>query len=409
MSGSKKGMDTAKVKDIADRLAQAHRDLVDAASAADSAVVGLKGQWRGGDARAFYAKWPARKEGVDLCATGVSSLEKALRADISEQDTASEAAGATDSDGDGTPDNRDDDGDNDGTPDDQDPDDDNDGTPDDEDETPIKGSAKTPIRERGGDPDDRHYTDESPRHRDGSGGERSDKSYRNHEGEDWQRGSTHERNWGDKPGDHLPGEHAGKPGVDVEGKVNVVEGKYDHTFGPQGTIGDRDGNYIGYDVGRVEAEGSAGLTMTSDSVKVGASGSVSAMAASVSAAYKNSYGTSAEGKAYVGAEANGDVGVGLGKDGIEAGAHAEAFAGGKAEGSVSQAVGPVDVGVGGEVSYGIGAHADVDAGFTKDHIGLNVDIGATLGLGAGVKFDVGFDPPDIDLPDVDLNPTHWHL
>lgn len=418
----KKGMETAKVADIADRLAQAQRELAEAATMADRVVANLRSSWKGEDAQAFYTAWPARRDKVTEAAKGVGAMEKLLRRDIGEQDLASAVSGGGegggngsgdgtgDSDGDGTPDNRDDDDDNDGTPDNRDGDDDNDGTPDskDKEEDPAyKGKVETPLRERGGNDDTREYTDRGdPDGRDGRGGDDRDdhdRTYRNKDGGDWERGRDYQRTWGNEPDDlTMPGDEE-KPGSPkAEANVNLVQGKYEKTFGPQGTLGDRDGNYIGYDVGRVEAQGQAGVTFNEDGVKAGASASAAVMAASVSAQYKNSYGTSASGKAYVGAEANADVGVGIGKDGVNAGVNAEAFAGGKAEANVSQAVGPVDLGVGAEVSYGIGAHANIDAGITKDHVGVSVDIGATLGLGAGVKFDIGFDPPDVDL-----NPTHW--
>lgn len=106
-------------------------------------------------------------------------------------------------------------------------------------------------------------------------------------------------------------------------------------------------------------------------------------------------GTSAQGQAYLGAEALATGGAFLGPGGAEVAAGLEAFAGGKVEGGVSQDLGVADVGVSGELSYGIGAHADASAEFSVDKVGVSFDVGLTLGVGGGVEFDVSISPKEL--------------
>lgn len=165
-----------------------------------------------------------------------------------------------------------------------------------------------------------------------------------------------------------------------------------------------------------ETTGEAGVSLE-DGAYVQANAEAGAYLARGEANWQNQYGTSAEGEAYVGAEASAEGLASLGPGGARIDAGLEAFAGGSAELGVAQEIGDYgSVGAGAEVSYGIGAHADVDAEISADRVGFSLDVGATLGVGAGVNFDVSVSPSDIisDLSDAggavadsQLNPMNW--
>jgi uncharacterized protein YukE len=403
MSGSTwRGMHPERVHDIIGRLGQAREKLVDAASTSDTAVNRLKGQWHGADAVAFFGSWPKLHQHLQDAAGDVDQLRKALEAEYAEQQRVSGAFGDSDGDGvpnrrdgdddnDGVPDGRDDDADNDGTPDSSDGDDDNDGTPDSEDDD---NGPRVKVKHDFDGQDEREETDTSPQHRDDSDSTRQDTSYRNKDGDPWERGWKQDRTWGTPPsdGEHEAGAHKGESRTDLnlrlaKGETELWDKEYaGHTFG------DEDGNHLRVEALSTEGTASGDAHIGRDGLGVAGTATAGAYLLSAKGQYSNSLGTSAKGEAYIGAQANANAGVSLGLDGVKASAGGEAFIGGKAEGSVSQTVGPVDVGVGGEISYGIGAHAEGDVEVSADHVGVSVDIGATLGIGGGVNLDVDFDP-----------------
>ncbi|MBO1336037.1 putative T7SS-secreted protein [Streptomyces sp. VRA16 Mangrove soil] len=136
-------------------------------------------------------------------------------------------------------------------------------------------------------------------------------------------------------------------------------------------------------------DGSANLGVVNGQFQAGASGT--AYLAQASAKGSAEYGivaAQAEGKAFVGADANANVSVG--KDGVHAGA--EAFAGAKATGTVSGDVGGVGAGVTGEAWAGVGASAHADLGMKDGKFTIGGDVGVGLGLGGKVSFDVTVDP-----------------
>jgi len=359
--GAKKGMDADKVRSIADQLSQAQRTLADAANSADTAVRVLRPVWTGGDAKTFFNAWPGLRDSLEAGALHVESLHRRLLEELGDQEqTSGVGGGGGDRDGDGIPDRRDRDSDNDGTPDTKDTDDDNDGTPDarDHDNPGLKLEW------------------EHEQHGDGE-----------HRGEPkplW------EKEWVDNHPQHKADPRIP---VDVSMQLGSVDQQlwdasvYDTTFG------DEDGTHLTMEA--LSTEGKAEGTWSIDGDGLTTAGTVTAggYLAKASGAWSNSYGTTASGSAYVGAEGNAKGSLSLGLDGMKASAGGDVFVGGKAQASINQDFGPVDAGVGGEISYGIGAHAEADAELSADRVGVSVDIGATLGIGGGVELDIGFDPP----------------
>jgi uncharacterized protein YukE len=390
-------MQPERVQDIIDRLGRAQTKLADAASRSQTAVNVLSGMWEGEDAKAFLATWPKIRDDIEGGATHVGAMQKKLVEELADQRLTSSAG---DSDGDGTPDSQDDDHDNDGVPDTDDSDDDNDGTPDDEDEAPTlpdgPSGIEDPDEDDDGVPDDEDSDDdgdnipdddEDPLDDDGDGTPDTQDSDDDNDGipdEDDPEHRSDDGIW-EESGFDDPEVTVGT--TFLEGEKELWDGAvYDKTFG------DADGNHVTFEALSSDGSIDGQLGLTNEGLVAAGSLSAGAYLAKVDAKYANSYGTTATTQAYVGAEANGDAGVSLGKDGFKGGAGGEVFVGGKAEGSVNQEIGPVDVGVGGEISYGLGAHADVDAEVSADHVGVDFDIGATLGVGGGIKVDVGFDP-----------------
>ncbi|MQY39238.1 hypothetical protein SRB17_72600 [Streptomyces sp. RB17] len=138
--------------------------------------------------------------------------------------------------------------------------------------------------------------------------------------------------------------------------------------------------------------GTAGASYTNGRVQAGVSGSAYLAQATASGSVK--YGLAqaqANGKAYVGVD--GSANVGVGKDGLHAGA--EAFAGAKATGTVSGDVAGVGAGVTGEAWAGVGASADVDAGMKDGKFTIGGNLGVGLGIGGKVSFDVTVDPSKV--------------
>ncbi|MEU6818883.1 putative T7SS-secreted protein [Streptomyces sp. NPDC046860] len=136
-------------------------------------------------------------------------------------------------------------------------------------------------------------------------------------------------------------------------------------------------------------DGNAGASFTNGQLQAGVSGS--AYLAQASAKGSAEYGVVAaqgEAKAYAGADASATVGVG--KDGLHAGA--EAFAGAKATGSASADVAGVGAGVSGEAWAGVGAAANVDAGMKDGKFTLGGELGVGVGIGGKASFDVTIDP-----------------
>ena len=402
MSGSTwRGMHPERVHDIIGRLGQAQQKLTDAATSSDTAVGRLRGQWEGADASSFFGSWPKIHQKVTDAAGHVDALRKTLESEYEEQRRVSGAF--DDADGDGTPNAQDDDGDNDGTPDTEDPDDDNDGTPDEEDDPPGPPKGPDGVDDPSEDDEDGDGTpDTEDPDDDGDGVADSDEDPLDDDGDgipdtedtdDDNDGSPDEDDPEHRSDDGI-WEESGFDDLEVNVGATLLDGEkelwdaeaYGHTWG------DEDGTHLTVEALSTEGSIDGQLGVTQDGLVAVGALSTGAYLAKVEGKYVNSYGTTAEGKAYVGAEANADAGVSLGTDGVKAGAGGEVFVGGKAEGSVNQSVGPVDVGVGGEISYGLGAHVDADAEISADHVGVDFDIGATLGIGGGIKVDVGFDP-----------------
>jgi uncharacterized protein YukE len=87
--GDKKGMDDARVKDIAGRLQKAKADLASAKSDADAAAQRLHSAWHGPDATRFQGQWKKESNNIDQCVLDVTAMVKSLNADIAEQRAAS--------------------------------------------------------------------------------------------------------------------------------------------------------------------------------------------------------------------------------------------------------------------------------------------------------------------------------
>ncbi|MFJ8824358.1 putative T7SS-secreted protein [Streptomyces sp. NPDC102467] len=180
-----------------------------------------------------------------------------------------------------------------------------------------------------------------------------------------------------------------KPGVNV--KLAEWQGSADAWS--LGTSGDGK-------VGVFDVKGNAGISTLGVSAGAGAgfvdgqlqaNASGSAYLAQASATGSAEYGIvagQAEGKAFVGADVSTNLGVG--KDGLHAGA--EAFAGAKATGSVSADVGGVGAGASGEAWAGVGASASADLGMKDGKFTIGGDLGVGLGVGGKVSVDITVDP-----------------
>jgi hypothetical protein len=208
-------------------------------------------------------------------------------------------------------------------------------------------------------------------------------------------GKDENGNWFVKDGPAQPGEEDGTaPGRKTNLTVKLAEWQGGASAWSDGTKGERsflgDGKMKGELGGSVlGVDGNAGASVTNGRLQAGLSGS--AYLAQVSGKGSAEYGMAAgqvEGKAYAGAEASATVGVG--KDGVHAGA--EAFAGAKATASASADVGGVGAGVSGEAWAGLGAAANADLGMKDGKFTIGGEVGAGLGVGGKVSFDVTVDP-----------------
>lgn len=112
--------------------------------------------------------------------------------------------------------------------------------------------------------------------------------------------------------------------------------------------------------------------------------------------WANEHGTSANVEGFVGGEAEAGASAQIGPGGAAIEAGGEAFVGGKVEAGVSQDIGEYgNVGVNGSLSYGIGAEANVDAEFSWDRIGFGGEVGLTLGVGGSIDVDLSISPKKI--------------
>lgn len=229
------------------------------------------------------------------------------------------------------------------------------------------------------------WTIENP---DGSTTTSDTKTYVDNEGakREWRYTTTDDRHPdGTSPLQHEPGwrDH-------VDPSVTLYQQGGEHSANAL-EYGDEDGPaYVAFGSAREEHETS--LKLDKNGLAVAATGTAGVYAAYASSTTSGKFGAATYGQhttAYVGAEASGNVGGSIGKDGVKVSAGGEAFAGGKirSDGSVS-AHGVTATG-GGELSYGIGAHADIDGSFSTHSVGVHFDVGATLGVGGG--FDVGLE------------------
>ncbi|NNM48071.1 WXG100 family type VII secretion target [Knoellia koreensis] len=88
-TGEKKGMDTAKVKDINSQLTKEKTNLQAAKTEADAAAKKLQSNWKGPDADRFQNQWAKKSAKIDACINDLNAMTKQLDADITEQDTGS--------------------------------------------------------------------------------------------------------------------------------------------------------------------------------------------------------------------------------------------------------------------------------------------------------------------------------
>ncbi|WP_405619825.1 putative T7SS-secreted protein [Streptomyces sp. NBC_00076] len=212
--------------------------------------------------------------------------------------------------------------------------------------------------------------------------------------QDKQWGKDENGNWfiKDKPAGADEGDPAA-PGNKTNTTVKLAEWSGGASAWSDGVS--REGKVGGADlkgsagVSALGVDGSVAASVANGRLQAGASGT--AYLAQAKANGSAEYGVAAvqgEAKAFAGAEASANLGVG--KDGLHAGA--EAFAGAKATGSVSGDVAGVGAGVSGEAWAGVGASATADLGMTDGKFTIGGDLGVGLGVGGKVSFDVTVDP-----------------
>lgn len=209
-------------------------------------------------------------------------------------------------------------------------------------------------------------------------------------------GKDEDGNWfiRDKPEPAGDEEDGTTPGKKTNLTVKLAEWQGGANVWSDGTKGETsfagDGKLTGsLGVSALGVDGSAGASITNGRLQAGVSGSAYLAQASANGSVEYGYAAAqAEGKAYAGAEASANLGVG--KDGLHAGA--EAFAGAKATGSVSGDVAGVGAGVGGEAWAGAGASASADLGMKDGKFTIGGEVGVGLGIGGKVSFDVTVDP-----------------
>lgn len=179
-----------------------------------------------------------------------------------------------------------------------------------------------------------------------------------------------------------------------DGRANVLDGHYGE---------------VNVDVLRVDREYSAGVGIGNGNVQAQAGGRVVATLVGVHAETKNlTLGDpnginnamgQLEARAYIGADAEGNISAHAGKDGIGGQAEAGAFAGGKAEvqGAGTVTICGVAVNLTGvaEASYGIGAKAsgafDINWSTMTVRVGLKGSLTVGGGLGAGGTVEISLD------------------
>ncbi|MFH1812122.1 MAG: LysM domain-containing protein [Pseudomonadota bacterium] len=146
---------------------------------------------------------------------------------------------------------------------------------------------------------------------------------------------------------------------------------------------------------------SVGVDLKKGTVKADVSGRVEAQLIGAEGSIKADTAlgtTTVKGKAFVGAEATGNVTVNFDprKGDVKLGAGVDAFAGAKASAEVNQSVkigghNIGSVGAKGEVYAGIGVKAKADVGFEGGKLKGSIELGAALGVGAGIKINVDVD------------------
>lgn len=150
------------------------------------------------------------------------------------------------------------------------------------------------------------------------------------------------------------------------------------------------GKLISYDI-----SGNREATVGRHGVKIGASGEAGMYVARKHVSAKLG-GVQVAGKAYVGAQVQGEAATVLQAKQAYIDVGSELFAGAKAEGRISYARQilsglSLEGTASGYVSYGIGANLGVKFGYYGGKIRLGGSIGATLGIGTGAKFDITTD------------------
>jgi hypothetical protein len=148
----------------------------------------------------------------------------------------------------------------------------------------------------------------------------------------------------------------------------------------------------------VEGSAEAHAGLDADGLAAGAGVGGAAVIAAVAAAGSigaGPFGAAASGRAMVGVEGKGDVGVTAGPSGVGAKIGGEVFAGAKAEADASGHISGVRAGAGGSVRAGLGAQAGADAHVGLDEIRLEANAGLVVGLGGSVSFDVSVKPSEV--------------
>ncbi|MGB0102188.1 MAG: putative T7SS-secreted protein [Nocardioides sp.] len=173
----------------------------------------------------------------------------------------------------------------------------------------------------------------------------------------------------------------------VEGKASIwgAEGSWEDYWGGARVHADGSVTVLG-------VEGGAEASVGSDGVVIGANGKAVLVGVEGSTGAEWEYASiGADGQAYVGGNAEGEVLLG------PTGAHAggEVFLGAKAEGGLEGEVGGVGGDVEGEVWAGFGAAADVDFGFTDGKFEIGGSGGLAFGLGGKVGGHITIDPGEV--------------
>lgn len=208
-------------------------------------------------------------------------------------------------------------------------------------------------------------------------------------GESWSKEKDFDENIGSRAKDvldNVQSEPIVEKKVEAEASAAVAQGEVgDEKLGASGEVLSAEAN----------ADAAAGIDATRGAYAE-ANAHAGAYLGKGEAHWANDSGTSAEVEASVGAEANANAEASIGPGGAKVEAGLDAFAGGKAGIEGSQEFGDVgSVTAGAEVSYGIGAEANVDAEFSWDKISIGGEANLTLGIGGGINFDVSISPKGI--------------